>query len=185
MMATELDMGLRACGAAVVVAVGTLCIMSGTAREHPVLGGDAPESIGALEARVAARPNDAQETRTLAQQYLDARQPGLAIVLIEGAPAAVRNDVRVRHAFARALIDAGHNGEALDVEDLVVGTCRPLDDETASHVGCDAVLLASAMRRVDILRELLALGVEDARAQPEASIVAYQNATRGARVALE
>jgi hypothetical protein len=178
-------MGLRACGAAVVVAAGMLCIVGGTAREHPVLGSDASASIGGLEARVAACPNDAQETRTLAQLYLDARQPGLAIVLVEGAPAEVRNDVRVRHAFARALIDEGHNGEALVVEELVVGTCHPLEDETASPIGCDAVLLASAMRRVDILRELLALGVEDARAQPEASLVAYQNATRGARVALE
>jgi hypothetical protein len=41
------------------------------------------------------------------------------------------------------------------------------------------------MRRADILRELVSLGVEDAEAHPEASLVAYQNATREARVAVE
>ena len=47
------------------------------------------------------------------------------------------------------------------------------------------MLLASAMRRTDILRELVALGVEDAQAAPEMSYVAYQNATREARVAMQ
>jgi hypothetical protein len=51
-----------------------------------------------------------------------------------------------------------------------------------SEPGCDALLLASAVRRASILKELVALGVEDTRAQPEESFVAYQNATREARV---
>jgi hypothetical protein len=38
---------------------------------------------------------------------------------------------------------------------------------------------------VSILAELVALGVEDARSQPEVSLVAYKNATREARVVAE
>src|SRR5208283_3652320 len=121
--AKGIDMGLRGFGAAVALAAGALWMMSGTAREHPVLGSDAPESIGPLEAHVAARPNDVRETRALAQQYLDVRQPGLAIVLVEGAPDFVRDDVRLRHIFARALIDAGRNGEAFAVEQRVMDIC--------------------------------------------------------------
>jgi hypothetical protein len=49
---------------------------------------------------------------------------------------------------------------------------------------CDAWLIASARRRADILEELVGLGVEDARAQPEASAVAYHNATREVRLAV-
>ena len=179
------NMGLRVYGAAVLMAAGALWMMSGTAKERPMLGGAAPESVRALEASVALRPDDARETQALAQRYLDARQPGLAIVLFEGAPAAARDDVRVQHVYARALIDEGRNDEALDVEQRVIGTCRVLADGRDAPVGCDAVLLASAKRRTDILRELLALGVQDARAQPEVSLAAYQNATREARVALE
>jgi len=177
-------MGLRAYAAAVVGAAGALWLMSGTAREHPLLGSEAPQSIGALEARVASRPNDARETQALAQQYLDARQPGLAIVLVEGAPESVRDDVRVQHVLARALIDAGRNGGALAVETQVLEACGAVVDGQWPP-GCDAVLLASAMRRTDILRELLARGVEDARAHPETSLASYLIATRQARVALE
>jgi hypothetical protein len=178
-------MALRAYGAAVLMGAAALWIVSGTAREQAVLGAGAMDPVRALEASVAAHPNDPEATRTLAQEYLDARQPGLAIVLVEGAPAPVREDVRIEHVYARALIDEGHNDEALDVENRVIGSCRAVADGSAGPVGCNPVLLASAMRRTDILRELLALGVEDARAHPEASLVAYQNATREARVALE
>ena len=63
--------------------------------------------------------------------------------------------------------------------------CAPLADGRAAGRGCDPVLLASAIRRANILRELLSLGVEDAQAHPEAARIAYQNATREATVALE
>ena len=39
-------------------------------------------------------------------------------------------------------------------------------------------LRASATRRAEILEQLVQLGVEDANAHPEASSLAYQNATR-------
>ena len=180
MMNSGGEMVLRIYGATVLLGAGMLWMMSGTARERPVLGDAAPEPMRGLEANVAARPDDAGVTRLLAQGYLDARQPGLAVVLIEGAPAAVRDDVRVQHVYARALIDEGRNDEALQVELRVVAAC----DGRESPEVCDGVLLASAIRRTNILRELLALGVEDARAHPEASLIAYQNATREARVGL-
>jgi hypothetical protein len=178
-------MSLRAYGTAVLVAASSLWAMSGPEREQPVLAAGAPEALRALEASVASHPADADDTRALAQAYLDAHQPGLAVVLVEGAPAAVRYRVRVEHVYARALIDEGRNDEALDVERRVVATCRGLAEGDSAPADCDTVLLVSALRRTDILRELLSLGVKDARAQPEASLVAYQNATREARVAVE
>jgi hypothetical protein len=178
-------MGLRAYSAAVLVAAGALWMTSATEREQPVVAAAASEPLRALEASVATHPNDSAQTRALAQEYLDARQPGLTLVLVSGAPPAVRDDVRVEHVYARALIDEGRNDEALDAERRVVGACRGIADGSPTPPGCDSVLLVSAMRRTDILRELLSLGVKDARAQPEASLVAYQNATREAHVAPE
>src|SRR5207237_371665 len=80
----------------------------------------------------------------------------------------------VEHVYARALLDEGRAADALSVEREVLKTCTTLDV-------CDAWLVASARRRADILEELVARGVEDARAEPEASAVAYYNATREAR----
>jgi hypothetical protein len=178
--------GIRTFGIAVASVLGVLWATSGTQRERALLS-DGPraaaERVRACEATAAAHQDDA---RALAQAYLDALQPGLALGLLEAAPAAMRGDARTRHLYARALLDQGRNDDALAAESTVVAECMPVADRSSaaqSGPGCDAVLLASAVRRAAILRELVALGVEDTRAQPEASFVAYQNATREARVA--
>lgn len=175
-------MGLRAYGVAMLAAATTLWIMSGTQREKPLLAATEPDPVRSLEAAAVAHPGDPDANRALAQAYLDARQPGLAIVLVESAAPPVREDVRVQHVYARALVDEGRNDEALAVEKGVLAACRPLALGEKAAPGCDGTLLASAMRRTDILSELVAQGVEDAQAQPEASLVAYQNATREAHV---
>jgi hypothetical protein len=178
-------MGLQVFGVAVLSAAAALWLMSGTQRERPVLAATSPEPVRALEASVAAHPNDAAAMRALAQAYLDAHQPGLAVVLVDGASASALADVRLQHVYARALVDQGRNDEALAVEGRVVAACRPLAEGRATPAGCDPVLLASAMRRADILGELVSLGVQDAQAHPEETMVAYQNATREARVMVQ
>ena len=178
-------MGLRAFGVAVLTATGALWLMSGTQREHSLLAEVAPQHVRGLEAAAAAHPDDPGALVSLAQAYLEARQPGLAVALIEGAPVHVRADVRVRHVFSRALVDEGRNDEALAVEEGVVAACRPIAEGVAAPTGCDPVLLAVAIRRAGILGELVSLGVEDAQANPEEARIAYQNATREARVMVQ
>jgi hypothetical protein len=178
-------MGLGTYGVALLSAVVALWVASGTQREKPILTGLAPESVRTLEALAAGHPGDVDATRALAQAYADQRQPGLAVVLCERAPAGMWADMRLRHLCARALVDEGRNEEALAIESDVVSTCRPLMEGAHAPAGCDLVVLASAMRRAEILRELVTLGVEDTQAHPEASLVAYQNATREARVILQ
>jgi hypothetical protein len=178
-------MGLRAHGMAVFVAGAILWAMSGTQREKPVLAATHTDAVAALESAVVTHPRDPETTRALAQAYLDARQPGLAVALVEGAAPMVRGDVRVRHIYARALVDEGRNDDALSVEDTVVTACRPVAEGAAAAEGCTPLLLASAVHRADILRELVSMGVEDAQAHPEASLLAYENATRQARIVVE
>jgi hypothetical protein len=182
-------MGLRAVGVAVLAAAASLWLMSGTQKEKPLLAATEPEAVRALEAAAVAHPADPEANRALAQAYLDARQPGLAIVLVESSAPSVHHDVRVRHVYARALVDAGRNDEALAVEKGVLTTCEAQFEGGfeggSAPLGCDTLLLASAMRRTAILGQLVALGVEDAQAHPEASLVAYQNATREARVVVQ
>ncbi len=175
-------MGLQAYGVALLTATAALWLTSGTQREHPLLSETLPGQVRVLEAAVAVHPENAGTVAALAQAYLDARQPGLAVGLVEGAPALARDDVRLRHVYSRALVDQGRNDEALATENEVVRSCRPLAEAAVAPSGCDPVLLASAIRRIGILTELVSLGVKDAQAHPEQARVAYQNATREARV---
>jgi len=171
------------CGVAVTIGVAALWVLSGTQHSASLLAATT-ETLRSLEAGVAAHPDNPEATRKLAQAYLDARQPGLARVLLDAAPDTVKTNIRARHVLARALLDEGRSDLALDVENGVIAACRPFDGDGPTP-GCDTVLLASAVRRTSILREMVSMGVMDALARPEASLVAYQNATREARIRVE
>ncbi|HEY1955832.1 MAG TPA: hypothetical protein VGH28_09465 [Polyangiaceae bacterium] len=168
--------GLRALNTVLLVAVFALLLASGTQREKSVLARGHEDTVRGLEARYAMR-HDAASMKDLAQAYLDASAPGLAVAAIEGAPDDVRHDVYVEHTYARALIDSGRASDALVAEQRVLDAC--------DKQGCDAWLLASAMRRSDILRELEKLGIDDAQAHPESAAVAYHAATREARLSIQ
>lgn len=170
-------MGVSGWNVVVFAAVTGLWIASGTQREKPVLAVTPSSEVQRLEGEVAARPSDPRALQDLAQTYLDARAPGLAMSLIEHAPAAARHEPRVNHIYARALLDQGRADDALATEHQVLDACA------ASDNACDTWLVASATRRAAILGELVQLGVEDAQAHPEESAIAYQNATREARLA--
>jgi hypothetical protein len=175
-------MGLRLCNGLVLAAVAALWMASGTQCEEPVLvAGPASDAVRALEAQVSGVPgsmDDGLTVRQLAQAYLDARAPGLALALIERASPAVRGEPRTDHVYARALLDGGRADAALVAERRVLHTCM------LAEGACDTWLVASATRRAEILQELVDLGVEDAEADPERSAIAYHKATREARLAL-
>jgi len=175
-------MGLRAWNVGLLAAIGALWLASGTQREKPVLDDARVTSVRALEAEVSANPANVARRRELAQAYLDAHLPGLAIGVVEAAPAAVRSEPILDHVYARALLEEGRSAAALAAEESVLASCAPAADGVSR---CDTWLLASATRRAEILRELVGLGVEDAQAHPEASAIAYHNATREAKLALQ
>jgi hypothetical protein len=184
-------MGLRAWNVGVLVAIASLWLASGTQREKPVLGlglGDEAHAQAAgvrgLEVQVSMNPADAVRRRELAQAYLDAKAPGLAIRVVESAPASARANPTLEHVYARALIDQGRSTDALAAETRVLASCEGLSDGRDGR-GCDTWLVASATRRSEILRQLVELGVDDAQAHPEASAIAYHNATREAKLAVQ
>ena len=165
-------MGLRVLSTLLLVGAFVLLLASGTQHEKPILEDGQADTIQGMEATYATRPSEAS-LRNLAQGYLDAASPGLALNVIDVAPKALREDPRVQHTYARALIDSGRASDALAVEETVLHTC--------DLQGCDSWLLASAMRRADILKELEKVGVDDVMAHPESAAVAYHAATRQAR----
>ena len=171
-----------ACGVVFAAAVLTLGGLPG--REHPVVRG-AGEQVERLEAAVAAHPMDAASRINLARAYLDASSPGLAWSTLVDTPEAERQEPAVQHMAARVLIEQGKAREALGLERSVLLACgQDVSDGRAHAQGCDFWLVASAARRASILQELVKQGVEDAIAQPEASLVAYHEATHEARLAV-
>ena len=169
-------MGIKGWNVAVLVAIGAIWFAGSTQREKPVVGdAKAGDKIALLEEEVASTPADAAKLRDLAQAYLDAHQPGMALAAIERAPAPLRTDPSVEHLYARALLDQGRSADALAAERRVLARCP---DPSIEVPACSSYLIASATRRAEILEQLVQLGVEDANAHPEASSLAYQNATR-------
>jgi hypothetical protein len=165
-------MGIKGWNVAVLLAIGAIWFCGTTQREKRVVPSNG-DQVALLEQGVAASPDDAAKLRELAQAYLDARQPGMALAVVERSPAIVRTEPTVEHIYARALLDQGRSADALAAEKRVLTRCA---DPTAPS--CPTHLIASATRRADILEQLVQLGVEDANAHPEASSLAYVNATR-------
>ncbi|HVJ89420.1 MAG TPA: hypothetical protein VM580_06415 [Labilithrix sp.] len=175
-------MDLKGWNVAVLVAIGAIWFCGTTQREKPIVGNEASTSrVGALEQNVAADPNDPKALRELGQAYLDIRQPGMAIGVIERATPAVRGEPTVEHLYARALLEQGRSADALAAEKRVLAKCA---DPSGEAPACSTWLIASATRRADIIEQLVQLGVEDATAQPEASSLAYHNATRQVSVSI-
>jgi len=155
-----------------LLAIAMMWVASSTHAEKPILAVADERSLSSLEAAVASNPENAELTFRLAQRYLDARASGLALRVVENAPLVVRTRPEVAHVFARALIEQGRANEALAVERQVHRECLAFDG------ACSPWLVTSAIRRIGILKELVALGVEDAAVESEASALAYQHATR-------
>lgn len=166
-------MGVKGWNVGVLVAIGAIWFCGTTQREKPVVGNASHTGpVATLENKVAANPQDPKATRELAQAYLDIRQPGMAIGTIERAIPSVRQEPTVEHLYARALLEQGRSQDALAAERRVLAQCA------VSEMTCSTWLIASATRRAEIIEQLVQLGVEDANAQPEASSLAYHNATR-------
>lgn len=148
-----------------------LHLASGSQREHAVLHPDA--SAASLEQLAAERPSDDDIRARLALHYLDAHAPGLAIGLLERGAA---RSPKLEHVYARALLEQGRAADALAAERRVLEAC-------ASH-DCSGALITSATHRAEVFASLVALGIEDAPAHPEAAHAAYHRATRQVSLAV-
>jgi len=168
-------MGVKGWNVAVLVAIGAIWFCGTTQREKPVTGDANTTKLSTLETTAAKGPTDPVALRELAQGYLDSNQPGMAVGVIERAPEALRHEPSVDHTYARALLEQGRSNDALAAEKRVLAVCA---DPSLQVPACSTWLIASATRRSEIIEQLVQLGIEDANAHPEASSLAYHNATR-------
>jgi hypothetical protein len=172
-------MSIRGACGVVFAAAAVMTLGSMPGRERPLVA-DPTSRLEALEASVATHPDQLPARIELAQAYLDAQSPGLALSTLERTPLAQRTNPATLHMEARVMVEQGRAKDALALEQRVLQGC------TADHpsAGCDFWVVVSATRRAEILQAMVSRGVEDPIAQPEASLVAYHSATHEARLAL-
>ncbi len=174
-------MGVKGWNVAVLFAIGAILCATSTQREKRLVESLHEDRVALLEEEAAAAPLSADRVERLAQAYLDARQPGMALAAVERAPADLRaRRPGLEHLYARALLDQGRSADALAAERRVLASCRETDGAKvqADVSACSSWLVASATRRAEILEQLVQLGIDDMNAHPEASSLAYHNATR-------
>src|SRR6188508_867565 len=136
-------MGLKGWNVAVLVAIGAIWFAGSTQREKRVVGDAHTDRVALLEEQAAANPANATRVKELAQAYLDARAPGMALASIERAPDAVRKEPTVEHLYARALLDQGRSADALAAERRVLSYCADPSGEPSGSASCSTYLIAS------------------------------------------
>ncbi len=138
------------------------------------LGGTALE---ALEAQVSRAPGDADALYDLAEIYLNHDAPGLAQAALERAPQELQMTPRIADARARVLWGLGATELALEVERSVLDSCQTR--------ACPVSLVVHAERRKRLFTEVLRLGVEDPKEDPNRVLLAYRLSTREVTLVVE
>lgn len=160
-------------GALVLLVAGTFGMRMGQRGALPVGEGARGTELGALEAAVAHRPDDAEAVQRLMRAYMERGEPGSVLAVAQRSPVAAMATPASADLVARAHLGAGHATEALAVTTKVIAQC---------DVGaCEGSLVARAMRRERLLETMVAMGIEDADKHPEAVEVAYQRSVRNVR----
>jgi hypothetical protein len=136
-----------------------------------VLAGD----LGALETQAALAPT-AASVSALAGAYLDRDQPGLASAVLERASLDVQGRPEVAHLYARALFHRGRARDALAVAERASAACADTDG------ACPAWLVAKTIGQTAFFGEVVAAGIDDPHANPEATRAAYERSNREVRL---
>jgi hypothetical protein len=134
------------------------------------------DEIARLEQAFALDSGDAGAAQSLMRAYLERDTPGLAVSVVQRAPAAALATPASTDLASRALLGAGRATESLAVTRQIVNRCEA--------EGCDASLIARAARREQILTAMVEMGIEDADRDPAAVELALRRSTRQVRLAM-
>ena len=162
----------------VLAGIGWMCLLGTQQRAAAVLPPLADKDVSALEDHAALSP-DAASIARLATAYLDRDQPGLASAVIDRSPAELRERPEIAQLQARALFGRGRASEALAVAKGARDSCS---DEVTGRIGCAPWLVAKTTRQLAFLEEVVAAGIEDPYADPDATLAAYERSVREVRL---
>jgi hypothetical protein len=162
---------LLAANAGIFATVAAVAVLGTSSDARPVLGTPLPRDTQQLEAETALDPSSAKVAQ-LATAYLDDRQPGLALSLLErhssdGTPEVVL-------ARGRALYANGRTEEALAVADHLSEMCDSGE--------CPAWVAMKGLHLQAFLSEMVRAGIDDGARDPAATQAALARSHREVRL---
>lgn len=138
--------------------------------------------VSKLEERASISPTIASVAE-LTKAYLERDQPGLAMAVIERAPAEIRGEPLIAELHARALFQRGRAREALAVAREASEACSARPSSASSEARrCPAWLVAKTTRQLAFFQEVVAAGIEDPYQNPAGTKAAYERSTREVRL---
>lgn len=173
-------LGLLLANGLVLCAIGWMVTLGGMEERaaqllpQRTLAGVQPERLQQLESQAAVAPT-AGSVAALAGAYLDHNQSGLATAVLEKAPRELRDRPEIAHLYARALFHRGRAREALAVARDASQTC-------ADGGACAPWLVAKTTRQVAFFEQMVAAGIDDPQANPDATLAAYDRSTHAVRL---
>lgn len=144
--------------------------------------------LAALEDAFAHDNGNAKLVAQLADAYLEAEQPALAVVVLRSAKPGTLQQPKLSHRLARAYEDSGRLLDALATADLALARCGRVLGSTQAHTptpsfDCTERTYATLDMHKSALSRMVRWGVVDPRIDPRARR-AYQLSLRRARVAV-
>ena len=130
--------------------------------KHALATDTATREFQGLETTAALTPT-AGAVAALAGAYLDRGQPGLATAVIDKAPRSVQLRPEIAQLQARALFHRGHIRDALAM-------ARGASEACSDDGSCAPWIVAKTTRQVAFFEQMVAAGIEDAEANPDARL---------------
>lgn len=181
-------MGLKVNAAIILLAMGIWGSLVAF-EPRPAMANDPQRArLAALEDAFARDPHDLASARSLANGYLQIDEPSLALATIRAADPALLRDPLLLHQLSQAYEGVGRMEDALATAGQAIAGCEnamryaeALDG--AVDFGCSARVHAMLAMHYDAVERLERWGVTNPRSEPARTRLAYDLATRPARLA--
>lgn len=160
---------------AFVFTIAGVGVMGTSGDATPVLAAPLARAGQELEADTAKAPTP-EKVAELATTYVERKQPGLALALLDRYPTMKAPEVRL--ARAHALYANGKASEALAALDDLSATCDANRDEAP----CPAWVVAKSLNERAFFAEMVQAGIEDPARDPDATEAAFARSRREVRL---
>lgn len=181
-------MGLKLNVAIVLLAMGIWASLLAFEPKPAMANDPERQRLAALEDTFARDPHSLDAARSLAHGYLQIEEPSLALAAIRSADPNLLRDPMLLHQLSRAYEGVGRMedavataGQAIAGCETAMGYAEALDGSV--DFGCNPRVHAMLAMHLDALDRLARWGVTNPRLEPARTRLAYDLATRPARLA--
>ena len=159
--------------AALSAVIGTMTVGTETAATPLISGHSEVADLSALEASAAKEPTE-ESVQALAQAYLAHRQPGLAIAVLQRAPADIASSPSIRLLEARGQFGLGETNKAQHALRSLAADCQAEP--------CAPAVRAQTDHYLALVSEVVGAGISDPDLDADATKVAFSKGSRAVQL---